>query len=270
MRRVLAVLPCIIAELVVNVPDAFADTMAPCIRAATHVGSASADRIRWDTRILFDSGCEDVEPRIARLAYPLPLGSNVEAMPEGVETIWKSDAIVGFRIPSASMPGWLSAIIVTTPASFEMPLVHLTPPLLEERPQIVDVSVRNRVFRPSAQYEPRSTLHGIEIGRVAETSHAKFRELIAYARSGGVRVSPTTLLVQPDMRTVSMGGLDGTFAPRTAPRLLLAVAGAASCTALTTLWMTFRRLVRRVRLERAVAILRADNERHWPAIETRG
>lgn len=134
--------------------------------------------------------------------------------------------------------------------------LRLDPPLVAgELVQVVTFADSNLVFVPSDGLPSRRTRHGFEVFRPDRASRER---VVQCLRARGIQLAPAALLIgtSPD---APMPRLEGRLRPKQedAP-VVLAVSGALLAAFLAGLAVAWRRLVRRVRLEAAEAILKAD------------
>jgi len=134
--------------------------------------------------------------------------------------------------------------------------LRLEPPLIDGEPvQVVLLGDPNLVFVPNEASSPHRTRHGFEVFRPDRASRD---EILRCLREQRGHVSPASLLVakKPNIPTPP---LEGRLVRRQeGARAVLGVSAALLVAAVGGLAVAWRRLARRVRLEAAEAILRAD------------
>jgi hypothetical protein len=134
--------------------------------------------------------------------------------------------------------------------------LRLEPPLLEDEPvQVVLLGDPNLVFVPNEELAPHRTRHGFEVFR---PDHVARDRVVECLRERGVHLSPAALLVgtNPERPASTLEGR--LVGRRDGARAVLGVSAALLAVAVGGLAVAWRRLSRRVRLEAAEAILRAD------------
>jgi hypothetical protein len=134
--------------------------------------------------------------------------------------------------------------------------VRLEAPFVDGPPiQVVRLADPNLVFVPNEALGAHRTRHGFELFR---PDHEKREEALRCLRANGVHLAPSALIVATPPRTITPP-LEGRLARRhEGARTVLGVSAALLAGALGALAVVWRRLERRVRLEAAEAILRAD------------
>jgi hypothetical protein len=134
--------------------------------------------------------------------------------------------------------------------------VRLEPPFVDGAPiQVVRLADPNLVFVPSEALGAHRTRHGFELFR---PDHEERAQVLRCLREQGVDLPPSALLVaKPPGK--STPPLEGRLVRRQAgANAVLGVSAALLAGAIGALVVAWRRLGRRVRLEAAEAILRAD------------
>jgi len=134
--------------------------------------------------------------------------------------------------------------------------VRLDPPFVDGAPiQVVRLTDPNLVFVPSEALGAHRTPHGFELFR---PDHEEREQALRCLREQGVQLAPTALLVA-QTRGKATPPLEGRLVRRQAgASAVLGVSAALLAGAIGALVVAWRRLGRRVRLEAAEAILRAD------------
>jgi len=132
--------------------------------------------------------------------------------------------------------------------------VRLRPPVVQnEAVQVVLLRHPDLVFVPVDELSPHRTRHGFEVFRPDEASRD---EVVRCLRDQGVHLPPTALIVGPKTPPLALEGR--LVPPHEGAGAVLAVSAALLGAAVGGLAVAWRRLARRVRVEAAEAILRAD------------
>jgi hypothetical protein len=251
------------ASHVTDYRSELADTSS-CTPFAIHTATMQGDLIRWEMRVFGGCAHEPGAPVLVRLAYPLPVGSELDRASDGAAVVLEQGRIAALSLPCPRPGQTFVNVRLTTPRAGAGARSLLTPPLLAEGAQLVAFSDRDVWFRPGPEARPRYTRRSVELGTLAPGLAV---ETLARARAAGVPLTPATLIMLPNAQIVLRQGIEGRLeGRRSAYNVVLTSAALVSCGVIAGLWAAHRRLLRRGRLEAAQAMLRADTERGWPAL----